>query len=67
MKFYPHSSYVLALAAGGFRCVFRYSTPSLAVARNGAYCAFHRCEEASPLITVVIRGWSSWTPTVPSH
>ena len=31
VKFYPHSSYVLALAAGGFRRVFRYSTPPLAV------------------------------------
>ena len=59
MKFYPHSSYVLALAAGGFRCVFRYSTPPLAVASDGVYFAFRRCEEAAPLITVVMSGWSS--------
>ena len=54
MKFYPHSSYVLALAAGGFRSVFRYSTPPLAVASDGAYFAFRRCEEATPLIAVMM-------------
>ena len=40
MKFYPRSSYVLVLAAGGFRCVFRCSIPPLAVASDGATSPF---------------------------
>ena len=55
MKSYsPHPSYVVVLAAGGFRSVSRDSTPPLAITRNGVTLLFAVARR--PLIAVVMSG-----------